>query len=68
MSKKIQREFKSDLSEIKRGRCKSEEQESVLKNIEVLYKVREKYQYFLMIILQLYLKLDLRQLMKKDSK
>ena len=33
--------FKSNLNEISRGRYKSEEQKSALKNIKLLYKSRE---------------------------
>ena len=52
--KKIQNKYKSCLNEIKRGKNKSNEQKSVLYNIETLYKSRKSVikffdDYFLMI-------------------
>ena len=41
-ARKIQRGFKSDLSEIKIGRYKSQEQENALKRFEMLYNAPEK--------------------------
>ena len=40
-AKKLQNVLKSNLNKISRGKYKSEEKESVLENIKLLYKLRE---------------------------
>ena len=40
-AKKLQNVYKSNLNEISRGRHKSKEQKSALKNIKLLYEPRE---------------------------
>ena len=67
-AKERQNIFKPNLNEISRGRFKSKEQKSVLKNIKLLYKSREAVIKLLKIILQLYLRLNTKQNMEKDSK
>ena len=65
-AKKLQNVFKSNLNEISKGRYKSEEQESALENIKLLFESREAVIKLLMIILQLYLRLNTKQFMEKD--
>ena len=41
LEKTIKKEFKSDLNSIARGKCKSQEQESTLRKVRMLYEPRE---------------------------
>ena len=67
-AKKLQNVFKSNLSEISKIRYKSEEQESALK-IWKWFKNHEKLLLnYLMIILQLCLRLNTKQNMEEVSK
>ena len=47
---------------------KSKEQKNTINNLEMFYKAREKLSSCLMIILQLYLRINIKQNMEKDSK
>ena len=67
-TKEKQREFKSDLNEILKGRYKSENQNIVIKNIKTLYESRENLSNCLMIFLELYLKLNTKQNLERGSK
>ena len=49
-----------------RGRYKSEEQKSALQNIKLLIKHKKLLLSYLMIILQLHLRLNIKQFMEKD--
>ena len=49
----------SSLNNIKRERHKSEEQKSALQNIAMLYKARKKLSNYLMIIIELHLRLNI---------
>ena len=60
--------FESTLNEISRGRYKSEEQKSALEKIKLLYESQESVINYLMIILQLYLRLTKNQFMERGSK
>ena len=61
--------FKTNLKEISKERFKSEDKKSVLENIKLRYDSRQaviKLSNYLMNILQLHLKLNAKQNMKKD--
>ena len=62
---KDQINFKSDLGEIKKGnkKRKSEDQISVIQNVQIFFDLREKV-FFLEIILVCYLSLDTMQNME----
>ena len=60
--------FESTLNEISRGRYKSEEQKSTLEKIKLLYESQESVINYLMIILQLYLRLTKNQFMERGLK
>ena len=62
--KKVQNVFKSNLNEISRGRCKSEEQKSELENIKWLCESQKAVN--LMINLQLHLRLNTKQTIEKE--
>ena len=47
---------------------KSKEQKNTINNLEMFYKAREKLSSCLMMILQLYLRINIKQNMEKDSK
>ena len=66
---KNQIDFKSYLGEIKKGnpKSKSEDQISVIKNVQNSFDLTEKLLIFLEIILFCYLKLNTKQNMKKVS-
>ena len=66
---KNQIDFKSYLGEIKKGnpKSKSEDQISVIKNVQNSFDLTEKLLIFLEIILFCYLKLYTKQNMKKVS-
>ena len=67
-AEKKEKEFKSEINKIvKRGK-KSEYQKSAINNIKTLYKPWEKLSNCLMIILELYLKVNAKQKMEKLSK
>ena len=65
-AKKLQNIFKSNLKKRLRGRFKSEEQKSAFEYIKFLYKSRELLLNCLIIIIQLYLRLNTKQKTKKD--
>ena len=65
--KKLQYVFKSNLNEISKGGFKSYEQ-NMTKNVKLLYKSQEAVINYLIIILQLYLRLNTKQNMEKVSK
>ena len=60
--------FEANLNEISKGRFKSEEEESVSENIKLLYESQQVALNCLKNILQLHLKLNTKQNMKKVSK
>ena len=66
--KELQNIFKSSLSEISKGRVKSEDQKSALKHIKHFTNHEKKLSNYLMIILQLNLKVNIKQNMEKVSK
>ena len=66
--KELQNIFKSSLSEISKGRVKSEDQKSMLKHIKHFTNHEKKLSNYLMIILQLHLKVNIKQNMEKVSK
>ena len=70
MQKNDQTEFKSNLSEIKKGgkKHRSKEQKNKLYNIECFTKQGTRLLNFLMSILQWYLKQNLMQLKQQDLK
>ena len=65
---KNQIDFKSGLGIIKKRnpKSKSEDQISVIQNVQNLFDLREKIFFFLKIILFCYLKLNTKQNMEKD--
>ena len=65
-AKKLQILFKSNLNKTSRARYKSQEQKGVLENIKLLYESREAVINYLMIIIQLYLRLSTKKFMKKE--
>ena len=67
-NKTKQKEFKSDLHSITREKHNSQEQEGALRNIKMLYKTRDKVINILMIILQLYVRLNMHHFKEEDSK
>ena len=69
-NKKNQQKFRSNLSKTTRGEWehKSEEQKNTINKLRMFYKAREKLLHCLMIIPQLYVKLNIKQNMEKDSK
>ena len=64
----LQNVFKSHLKEISRGKFKSEEQKCALENIKLLTNHEKLLLNYLMIIFQLYLRLNTNQFMEKGSK
>ena len=60
--------FKSNLNQISRGRFKSKEQKSPSENIELFRDHKMLLLNYLMNVLQLYLWLNTKQNMEKDSK
>ena len=62
------KKIKSDISEIAKRKNKSGEQKDAMKNIMALYESQEEVSNCLMIILKLYLILNAKQNMEKDSK
>ena len=62
------KKIKSDISEIAKRKNKSGEQKGAMKNIMALYESQEEVSNCLMIILKLYLILNAKQNMEKDSK
>ena len=63
--KKQQNVFKSKLNEILRGKYKTEEQKSALKMLNVFKKHERLLLNYLIIILQLCLRLNTKQFMEK---
>ena len=66
--KQLQNVFKSNLNEISRGRNNSEKQNMALENIKLLCKSQEVVLNYLMIVLQLYLRLNTKKFMERNSK
>ena len=66
--KELQNIFKSSLREISKERFKSEDQKSALKILKHFTSHGKKLSNCLMIILQLYMKLNIKQNMEKVSK
>ena len=64
-AKELQNTYKTSLNEIPKGRPKSQEQKSALENIKLLYKSRRVVIKLVVIIVQLYLKLNTKQNMEK---
>ena len=64
--KELQNIFKSNLNKISKGRFKSKEQKSALENIKLLTNHDKLLLNYLMIILQLHLKLNTKQSKEKD--
>ena len=62
------KKIKLDISEIAKRKNKSGEQKGAMKNIMALYESQEAVSNCLMIILKLYLILNAKQNMEKDSK
>ena len=68
-AKNLQNVFKSNLNEISRGRFESEDQKKMHLKILNYFTNHEKLlSIYLMIILQLYLRLNTNQFMEKSSK
>ena len=65
-SEKKQKEFKSEINEIVTGRNQSEDQKSVINNIKTLTNHKKSLSNCLVIIQELYLRLNTRQNKKKD--
>ena len=64
-AKKYQKIFKFNLNEIVKGRHKSKEKESALKILKYFTKNNKLLINYLMIILQLHLRLNITQFMEK---
>ena len=64
--KELQNIFKSNLNKISKGRFKSKEQKSALENIKLLTNHDKLLLNYLMIILQLHLKLNTKQSKEMD--
>ena len=67
-AKKQQNVFKSNLNETLRGRFKSEDQKMVLKILNCFTKNEKVSLNYLIINLQLYLRLNTKEKIEKDSK
>ena len=67
-AKKQQNVFKSNLNETLRGRFKSEDQKMVLKILNCFTKNEKVSLNYLIINLQLYLRLNTKKKIEKDSK
>ena len=66
-AKKLQILFKSNLNEISKGRFTSEEQQNAIKILTCFTNQEKLLSNYLMVILQLYLKLNAKQNMEKVS-
>ena len=66
--KKLQNIFKSNLNEISIGRFKLKEEKGSVESIKLLTSHEKLLLNYLMIILQLHLKLNIKQNMEKDWK
>ena len=64
-TKKLQNVFKSNLNKISRGRNKSKQQKSASENINCFTNLEKLLLNYLMIILQLYLRLNTKKFMEK---
>ena len=66
--KKLRNIFKSNLNEISIGRFKLKEEKGAVESIKLLTSHEKLLLNYLMIILQLHLKLNIKQNMEKDWK